>query len=116
MTESPGSPGSPEEPAPGELRRLPPLQRPKTLGGLLYFGVLAITLVGLAIVAFADWRRGTVVIGAGLLLSAVARVLLGEFDAGMLRVRRRWFDVLALVLVGGVLIFLAVTIPDQPRL
>ena len=97
-----------------ESRQLPPIRRPKTLGGLLYFGVLVITAVGLGIIAFGSWRRGVVVVGAGLLLAAVARLLLGEYEAGMLRVRRRWFDVLALVLVGAVLIFLSLTIPDQP--
>lgn len=97
-----------------EPRQLPPIRRPKTLGGLLYFAVLGVTAVGLLIVAFGSWRRGVVVVGAGLLLAALARVLLGEFEAGMLRVRRRWFDVLALVVVGAVLIFLAITIPDQP--
>ncbi len=95
-------------------RQLPPLQRPKTLGGALYFLVLVVTVVGIGFVSFASWRRGVTVIGAGLLLAALARLCLGEYDAGMLRVRRRWFDVLALVLVGGFLIFLAATIPDQP--
>ena len=32
----------------------------------------------------------------------------------MLRVRRRWFDVLLLTATGFVLIFLAATIPNQP--
>ncbi|MEP6816619.1 MAG: DUF3017 domain-containing protein [Marmoricola sp.] len=95
-------------------RQLPPLQRPKTIGGVLYFAVVAVTAVGLLVVAFGSWRRGVTFIGAGLLLAALARALLGEYDAGMLRVRRRWFDVLVLVFVGFVLIFLAATIPNQP--
>jgi hypothetical protein len=32
----------------------------------------------------------------------------------MLRVRRRWFDVLLLTGTGFMLIFLAATIPNQP--
>lgn len=95
-------------------RQLPPLRRPKTFGGVLYFAVVALTAVGLVIVAVSSWRRGVTFIGAGLLLAAAARALLGEYDAGMLRVRRRWFDVLVLVFTGCALIFLAATIPNQP--
>jgi hypothetical protein len=95
-------------------RQLPPLHRPKTLGGVLYFVVVAATLVGLLVVSFTSWRRGVTIVGAALLLSALARAALGEYDAGMLRVRRRWFDVLLLTATGFVLIFLAATIPNQP--
>ncbi|MGI9155989.1 MAG: DUF3017 domain-containing protein [Marmoricola sp.] len=95
-------------------RHLPPLQRPKTIGGALYFAVVALTAVGLVVVGFGSWRHGVMFIGAGLLLSALARALLGEYDAGMLRVRRRWFDVLVLAFTGFVLIYLAATIPNQP--
>jgi hypothetical protein len=95
-------------------RQLPPLRRPQTIGGALYFVVVALTVVGLVVVAVSSWRRGVTFIGAGLLLAALARALLGEYDAGMLRVRRRWFDVLVLAFTGFVLIFLASTIPNQP--
>lgn len=95
-------------------RQLPPLQRPKTVGGVLYFLVLAATVAGLLVVGFSDWRRGVTIVGAALLMSALARAILGEYDAGMLRVRRRWFDVLVLTGTGFVLIFLAATIPNQP--
>ena len=95
-------------------RQLPPLQRPKTLGGIAYFAVVACALVGLGLIAFASWRRGVATVGGGLLVAAVFRSFLGEYDAGMLRVRRRWFDVLALAAVGAALIGLAATIPNQP--
>ncbi len=95
-------------------RQLPPLQLPKTLGGALYFAVVALTAVGLVVVVVGSWRHGVMFIGAALLLSALARALLGEYEAGMLRVRRRWFDVLVLTFTGFVLIYLAATIPNQP--
>ena len=69
---------------------------------------------GLLVVSFTSWRRGVTIVGAALLLSALARASLGEYDAGMLRVRRRWFDVLLLTGTGFMLIFLAATIPNQP--
>lgn len=95
-------------------RQLPPLHRPKTLGGVLYFIVVAATCSGLLVALLSSWRRGVTIVGAALLLSALARALLGEYDAGMLRVRRRWFDVLLLSATGFMLIFLAATIPNQP--
>jgi hypothetical protein len=95
-------------------RQLPPLRLPKTIGGVLYFLVVAVTVVGLVVVALASWRRGVTFIGSGLLLASLSRAVLGEYDAGMLRVRRRWFDVLMLAATGVLLIFLAATIPDQP--
>ena len=95
-------------------RQLPPLHRPKTLGGVLYFIVVAATFSGLLVALLSSWRRGVTIVGAALLLSALARALLGEYDAGMLRVRRRWFDVLLLSATGFMLIFLAATIPNQP--
>ncbi len=95
-------------------RQLPPLHRPKTLGGVLYFIVLAATFSGLLVDRFSSGRRGLPMVGAAQLLSALARAALGEYDAGMLRVRRRWFDVLLLTGTGFMLIFLAATIPNQP--
>ena len=92
-----------------------PRRVPSTLGGLVYLSVVAISLVGLGIVAFGPWRRGIALIGMGLLLGAVMRATLRDRDAGMLRVRRnRWIDVLMLGGVGVALITLASVIPDQP--
>jgi hypothetical protein len=81
---------------------------------VLYFIVVAATCSGLLVALLSSWRRGVTIVGAALLLSALARALLGEYDAGMLRVRRRWFDVLLLSATGFMLIFLAATIPNQP--
>ena len=73
---------------------------PSTLGGMVYLIVVAVTAVGLLIVAFGPWRRGITLIGLGLLFGALMRTLLRDRNAGMLRVRRhRWVDVLML---GGV--------------
>ena len=84
------------------------------MGGLIYLIVVAINAVGLLIVALGPWRRGVTLMGAGLLIGAVARAFLRDRDAGMLRVRRsRWVDVLMLGGVGTALIVLANVIPDQ---
>ncbi len=96
--------------SPQEPRRIP-----STVGGLVYLIVVALCIVGLLVVAFGPWRRGVSLIGGAMLFGALARVLLRDIDAGMLRVRRhRWVDVLMLGGVGSTLIILASVIPDQP--
>jgi Protein of unknown function (DUF3017) len=93
-----------------------PLKRPQTIGGVVYLAVLAASLVGLVIVLVGAWRTGVSWIGVGLLVAGSARLVLTERGAGMLRVRRKWSDVLMLGAAGVALIVLAVVVPDQPRL
>ena len=87
-----------------------------TFGGLIYLVVVAVTCVGFGLVAFGPWRRGITLVGLGFLFAAGMRLVIGEDEAGMLRVRGRVFDVLALAGVGVALIALATNIPDQPGL
>jgi hypothetical protein len=92
-----------------------PRRIPSTVGGLVYLIVVATTGFGLLIIAFGPWRRGVVLIGAALIVGALARAVFRDRDAGMLRVRRnRWIDVLMLGGVGTALILLASVIPNQP--
>jgi hypothetical protein len=92
----------------------PPRRLPQTLGGTIYVLVVAMALVGLGIVVAGAWRTGLVWMGVGMLLGALTRAVLSERAAGMLRVRRRWSDVLMLTIAGIGLIVLAVIVPDQP--
>ena len=62
-----------------------PFKRPQTVGGVVYLAVLA----------------------------AGTRLVLSERGAGMLRVRRRWSDVLMLTVAGVALIVLAIVVPNQ---
>ena len=91
-----------------------PLKRPQTLGGVVYLCVLAAALIGLVIVLAGPWRTGLSWIGAGLLVASVTRLVLSDRRAGMLRVRRKWSDVLMLTVAGVGLIVLAVVVPNQP--
>ncbi len=97
---------------------LPPPRRGllATFGGLIYLVVVAITVVGLGLVAFGPWRRGIAVVGIGFLFASGMRLVINERESGLLRVRGRWFDVAALAGVGVALIALATNIPDQPGL
>ena len=92
-----------------------PRRLPSTIGGLVYLIVVAVTAVGLLVVAFGPWRRGVAMIGLVLIFGALMRALLPDRSAGMLRVRRhKWVDVLMLGGVGSALLVLASVIPNQP--
>jgi hypothetical protein len=52
-------------------------------------------------------------IGFALVFAAGMRLVTREDEAGMLRVRSRWFDVTVLAAVGASLVALATNIPDQ---
>jgi hypothetical protein len=86
---------------------------PSTFGGLIYLVVVITTLVGLGLVAYGPWRRGVALIGFALVFASGMRLVTKEDEAGMLRVRSRWFDVTVLGGIGVALIALATNIPDQ---
>jgi hypothetical protein len=86
---------------------------PSTFGGLIYIVVVLTTLVGLGLVAWGPWRRGVALLGFALIFAATMRLVTKESEAGMLRVRSRWFDVTVLTAVGLSLLALAANIPDQ---
>ena len=116
MTEEPLVPEEPEEleelEEPEESEE--PRRYPSTVGGALYLGVLGLCGAGVAVVAGGDWRLGVRVLAIGLMVAAGLRLVLPKRDAGMLAVRHRAIDVTLLAALGGLLYFLAVTIPDQP--
>jgi hypothetical protein len=80
----------------------------------VYLVLVGLTATGLALVAFGPWRRGIALVGTAFVVASGSRLLLSEDEAGMLRVRGRWFDVAALAGVGIAMIALAANIPDQP--
>lgn len=87
---------------------------PSTFGGLIYLVVVVTAVTGLATVAFGPWRRGVALIGFALIFAASMRLVTSEDEAGMLRVRSRWFDVTVLAAMGVTLVTLSANIPDQP--
>ena len=75
---------APQPEQPSGRRRWPT----STFGGLIYLVVVAVTGVGFGLVAFGPWRRGITVVGIGFLFAAGMRLIIGEDEAGMLRVTR----------------------------
>lgn len=92
-----------------DLRRYP-----STIGGAFYIGVLIVAAIGIGIVWSGSWRGGVRVLAGAVIAAAVLRLCLPARDAGMLAVRHRVVDCLVLAGIGGTLLFLAATIPNQP--
>ncbi|WP_210504431.1 DUF3017 domain-containing protein [Nocardioides xinjiangensis] len=91
-----------------------PRRYPSTIGGAFYLVVLGVVAVAMVIVALDEWRTGIRLMGGALIGAAVVRLVLRRRDAGMLAVRHKVLDALVLLVLGGALIFLAGSIPDQP--
>lgn len=87
---------------------------PSTIGGAFYLLVLVTAIVGVGIVWAGNWRLGVRCLAGALLVAAVMRLVLPAKDAGMLAVRHRAVDCVLLAGLGGALVFLAQTIPNQP--
>jgi hypothetical protein len=68
--------------------------------------VVALALCGvLALTVWPDhWRRDVVVIAFALFVAAVLRLVVPGGRVGMLAARTRWFDVLAYLALGGVIL------------
>ncbi len=89
-------------------------KKPSTTGGIFYLVVVGALAVGLVLVGINAWRAGVVVIGLGFGLAFVMRLVLPDNRAGMLRVRRRLFDLATLAMCSGVMLAMAVLIPNRP--
>ncbi len=108
-------PGGLDAVEPGDAATTYGRRYPSTLGGMIYLGVLLGTGIGIAITATGNWRLGTLWMAGAMIVAGAARLVLPQRDAGMLAVRHRSVDFVLLAGVGAILIFLATTIPNQPR-
>jgi Protein of unknown function (DUF3017) len=78
-------------------------QWPILLVGLIF--VTALVLVGANF-----WRRGSLLIGIGVGVAALLRLLLSEERAGLLVVRGKGTDLLTTAAVGTAMVYIAWTI------
>ncbi|MCY4725273.1 DUF3017 domain-containing protein [Nocardioides sp. STR2] len=118
--ETPGRPVEPPESVPPVSAEPPPedpdepRRYPSTIGGAFYLLVLGVVAVSMVVVALDEWRSGVRLMGGALIFAALVRLVLRRRDAGMLAVRHKLLDAGVLLVLGGSLIFLAGSIPDQP--
>jgi hypothetical protein len=75
--------------------------------------VVAVVAVGLLEVSFAPehWLRGVLIMAGGFGLAGLLRLVLPDDHAGLLRVRRRAFDVACFATVGVLAVIFAVLLP-----
>jgi len=88
-----------------------------TLRTRSHFLADAVVLVGVAasmgVLATGHWRKGTVALGVCVLGAGVMRAVLPERAAGLLKVRRRWFDAAWLLALGAGILALAMVVPPH---
>ena len=114
MSVDPGPDEDGGRPYPDPTHSIAP-RKPRTVGGVFFLAVLAAAALGLVLVAVGPWRAGLSVIGCGLLGGALARLVIPRDNAGMLGIRRKFFDVITMLALGVALLVLAQVIPNQPR-
>ena len=88
-----------------------PRRYPSTVGGLCYIVMGLLAIGGLLTATLGAWRTGLIIMGAALLGGALARLVINDDHAGMLKVRRKSLDVTWLTLLGVALIVLALIVP-----
>lgn len=89
------------------------LKRPSTTGGIVYLVVMATLLVGLGTVTAGAWRTGTAIMAASFGLAFVARAVLPDDRAGMLRIRRKFVDLTTMAVCSAGMLVLAAVIPSR---
>lgn len=78
--------------------------------------VLLVVSTGTAVAVGAHWKRASFIIGCGVALGAVLRLVLSTPSAGMLAVRAKWMDVLVLGALAGGIIAMTLSVPPmRPR-
>ena len=97
-------------PGPSEAPRR---RRPQTIGGTFYLAVAGAAAIGLALVAVGSWQSGLVTIAVALLAAAVARAVIPDSAAGMLKVRHKVIDVATYAAIGGTLLVVTIALAGQ---
>lgn len=90
------------------------LKKPSTTGGIFFLVGVGMLIGGLVLVVLSRWRSGTTLMGVAFGLAFLMRMILPDDRAGMLRVRRRLIDLATLAMCSGVMLAMAVLIPNRP--
>jgi DUF3017 family protein len=83
------------------------------LSRLPYALVLCAVAAGLTLFALAYFRKGAALMATGVLLGAIARLVLAPSQVGMLAVRKKWLDVLTMVALAVALATVAYVVPGK---
>lgn len=77
--------------------------------------VLVVVGAGMVLAELHHWRRGSFVIGGAMLLAAFLRAVLPDRLAGLLVVRSKWLDLVAMISLGVAICVLALLVPGRDR-
>jgi hypothetical protein len=86
---------------------------PRWLSHVPYVVVLCGVATGLAVVATGHFKRGSVLVGAAVLVGALARLVLPESLIGLLGIRKRVIDVLILFAFAVAIVVVAFVVPPS---
>ncbi len=89
------------------------LKKPSTTGGIIYLAVVAMLLVGLGVVVAGSWRLGVALMGGSFAVAFVARSVLPDDRAGMLRIRRRSVDLTTMGICCVGMLLLSALVPNR---
>ncbi len=84
------------------------------LGTLAFLGCLGLSGIGVILAAFGSFRQGAGYVGTALLLACLARFVIPDHMAGLLRVRRKALDVPLLGVFGVGIVVLTLLVRDVP--
>jgi hypothetical protein len=70
-----------------------------------------VSVAGLVILTFYNWRNGVIILSGGVLLAGLLRGALSDEAAGLLHVRGRMFDTLFLLGAGAAILLLGLIVP-----
>jgi hypothetical protein len=92
---------------------------PSTRGGITpgtaaFAAAVGLAVLGVALAAFGAWEVTVWLLAAALAGAAMARLVLPDELAGLLRVRRKAVDVLAFVLLGTGIVLVFLSLPPRP--
>ncbi|MGH3368341.1 MAG: DUF3017 domain-containing protein [Nocardioidaceae bacterium] len=87
-------------------------RRRRTFGTIAFLVCVGLTAIGVVVAAAGGWRQGTGYVGVSLLLACLTRFVLPDRHAGLLRVRRKAFDVALMGLLGLSIVVFALLVPD----
>jgi predicted ABC-type sugar transport system permease subunit len=110
MTSRPATDGT-ERAARTRARRLHQVRRLRwVLVQIPFIAVIALVVIAAVFLIFDRWRRGAFVFGSAALLAALLRALLPSSRVGLLEVRGRFVDVMAMTVAGLAILWLATSI------
>lgn len=81
-----------------------------SVGTLAFATCGGLALLGMLLTAIGSWRQGVGYFGVALLLACLARVVIPDRMAGLLRVRRKALDVLVFAVLGTGIIVLTLLV------